>query len=70
MQSRPFHDIVDIQISYLKNFDGVMKTNLLGTYKKIMWYTLNEFEKPLMSAVFYNGRQWRSFKDKFLYLPK
>ena len=65
-----FHQLLDIHLSNIKKFDDVMNTNYLQEYKKIMWYALNEFEKPLMSAVFTNGRQWRKLKDQFLYVPE
>ena len=35
-------------------------------YKKMIWQTMNEMERPVMKSLFSNGRKWRRLKDQFL----
>lgn len=38
----------------------------MKNYKSFIWHTMNTLEKPVMRAVFMNGRIWRAYKNKFL----
>jgi len=35
-------------------------------YRKAVWLMLNEIETPVRTAMFINGRAWRTFKQEFL----
>jgi len=35
-------------------------------YRKAVWLILDEIEKPIRSAMFINGRAWRTLKQEFL----
>jgi len=54
--------LIQMNLLFLRSIDKDLETS----YKKNMWYVLNEVEKPLMASVFMNGRQWRSVKQEFL----
>lgn len=54
--------LIQMNLLFLRSIDKDLETS----YKKNMWYVLNEIEKPLMASVFMNGREWRSVKQEFL----
>ena len=62
--------MIDIHLSNLKKIDNMKRTNFYYTHKSMMWWLMNEAEKPFMKTTFSNGRMWRKIKDKFLFIPR
>jgi hypothetical protein len=62
--------IIEHQINsglhFLKAYDDTMNTNYTRTYKRFIWWNMNEVQKPIMISLFSNGRIWRRWMDKFL----
>jgi hypothetical protein len=61
-----FEHQIDSGLHFLKTYDNAMGTNYTRTYKRFIWWNMNQIQKPLVSSVFENGRTWQKIMNKFL----
>ena len=62
--------IIEHQINsglhFLKAYDDIMNTNYTRTYKRFIWWNMNQIQKPIISSVFEYGSVWQKMMNKFL----